>query len=1191
MLFIRPLFILFTCLCSLISRSQSLPALKPQISLSEVGDAACSPGGHTLLVKNLGNNYTLIDQSSKIQLGTMQVDIGSLGLPGQGKMYMPDNYRFIVSTGTELLSGDFLSGKTDTVFNGIRFPEFIINYIALPLQPERLLIALKKYQVDKKGSVAFFREGANQQTVYDDTRDCRLLLYDMRTKSVIRSVAVPFAVTAFAVRADRPETVLAGTFDGDVLEIDTALNSNRVFHAFETPVHSLAGGSGMIVAVPNIAPKFISDNGDEYALFYREATKEKKKLVLPKETPPSQEDKTFKISPSARIKKLFTGDGGRDLFISYAFSRLLKVSLPALDTVSVPVNWGAADFYCFNRDSTRLIAAVDKEPGIFSVSGDLILFDPVRKKGESFFRKSAGQEKYAQLYKLFDRQGNYHILGLKRDFFKPDTLVVYSSNRNGPAFLVAPHESFIIGVRDSALAVQNTGSKWVIGKLRLENIRQPVYRFHLSAYADPQLDTLPAALFDIVFDSRKAEMNDLPFSMDAFQYAGNGEWMITGYTPVAKASPHRVLLVDSHVKTLFRSPETDPGLIFQDPRLSPSGKWLAFHYTKGTVETLEIWNWRLNKKVFAQNFSNPGRLHYYSFDRTQDILFFSKEVNRRTGEAYTNEIYQADPAAERPQAKLVFKDPSVFSFETDIAADRIASEAYTVLQLHRLSDHTLLWKTLPFSDGFSVRHVPGGFALASEEELHVITNNADHLYFTSYKNFKPVEILNNYLYRGEKTAMNNLAFVLNGKGYLPGDFDIWFNRPDSVLLRSGSRNTAFNELIGKTVARRYRYFPAQDLRQVLLKSPVVDIRDKERIPEPVTASSLSLHITARAPEGDSIRLVQVLDNGVPVFAGNGYVFNYPLPLVDTVLAIPLSRGLNRLQLLAGTRSGFVSAPEYLSVSAEFSAPAPRTWFVGVGVSRYRDSLMNLRYADKDIRDLAKAFAEKYPGASVDTFLNETATASSILAIRKKLEQTGVEDRVVISLSGHGLIDSSGNFFFATHDMDFNQVSRYGLSYPAIESLLSGIPARKRLLWIDACHSGELDKDAAGDTLSVNNNLKAYGPQKGGIIVAKSTTVGLQNSFELMRELFSDVGNNNGTVVISAAGGLEYALEDANWQNGVFTWCVKKGLLEKAADANLDSIITVNELKEYVSRSVEALTGGRQKPTSRRESLEYDWELW
>jgi hypothetical protein len=114
--------------------------------------------------------------------------------------------------------------------------------------------------------------------------------------------------------------------------------------------------------------------------------------------------------------------------------------------------------------------------------------------------------------------------------------------------------------------------------------------------------------------------------------------------------------------------------------------------------------------------------------------------------------------------------------------------------------------------------------------------------------------------------------------------------------------------------------------------------------------------------------------------------------------------------------------------------------------------------------------------------------------------------------------------------------------------------------------------------------------KGGQTLVNKNSIGLQNTFELMQSLFANVSKGTGAVVISAAGGKEYALESGKWNNGVFTYCVRKALEEKAADANNDSEVTITELKDYVSKEVERLTQGRQKPTARKENLEVDWRV-
>jgi hypothetical protein len=37
-------------------------------------------------------------------------------------------------------------------------------------------------------------------------------------------------------------------------------------------------------------------------------------------------------------------------------------------------------------------------------------------------------------------------------------------------------------------------------------------------------------------------------------------------------------------------------------------------------------------------------------------------------------------------------------------------------------------------------------------------------------------------------------------------------------------------------------------------------------------------------------------------------------------------------------------------------------------------------------------------------------------------------------------------------------------------------------------------------------------------------------------------------------------------------------------------IKVTELKQYTEKRVEEITGGKQKPTSKQETMEVDWEI-
>jgi uncharacterized caspase-like protein len=102
-----------------------------------------------------------------------------------------------------------------------------------------------------------------------------------------------------------------------------------------------------------------------------------------------------------------------------------------------------------------------------------------------------------------------------------------------------------------------------------------------------------------------------------------------------------------------------------------------------------------------------------------------------------------------------------------------------------------------------------------------------------------------------------------------------------------------------------------------------------------------------------------------------------------------------------------------------------------------------------------------------------------------------------------------------------------------------------------------------------------------------TGPGLESTFEILKEMFADLRLGSGAMVISSASGLEFALESEQWKNGVFTYATLEGM-RGAADRDKDGALYASELRDYVVGRVHKLTGGRQRPTARAESFEFDF---
>jgi len=183
-----------------------------------------------------------------------------------------------------------------------------------------------------------------------------------------------------------------------------------------------------------------------------------------------------------------------------------------------------------------------------------------------------------------------------------------------------------------------------------------------------------------------------------------------------------------------------------------------------------------------------------------------------------------------------------------------------------------------------------------------------------------------------------------------------------------------------------------------------------------------------------------------------------------------------------------------------------------------------------------------------------------------------------------MLSKDYDYYLSTYSVNFQKPEENGLAYDELENLLDSIPARKKLLLIDACHSGEVDKE---EGIAMQRMADSLGLTKG-IIIDDSTIqtqqLGLKNSFELMQSLFVNVGKSTGATIISAAAGNQFALERGDLKNGVFTYSILEAM-EKIPT------MKISELKKIVGERVEQLTNGMQKPTSRNETIAVDWNLW
>jgi len=453
-------------------------------------------------------------------------------------------------------------------------------------------------------------------------------------------------------------------------------------------------------------------------------------------------------------------------------------------------------------------------------------------------------------------------------------------------------------------------------------------------------------------------------------------------------------------------------------------------------------------------------------------------------------------------------------------------------------------------------------------------------------------------YRVSKARLSGVAFRQRTAFYPFEQFDIKFNRPDIILERLGRAPAALVQSYRQSYQRRLAKLGLTESSLATLASPSLPQVSLDAAAVPVTTEGHSLDLDVHANgAGVALDRLNVFVNDVPVYGTRGLAFEANLDKVDRRVTVPLVKGRNKIQVSVQNARGVESLRQtaYTTSTAE-RAPA-QVWVVAIGVSEYQRSQYSLRYAAKDAADIAEVYRSLGARTHVLNVSNSEATRQGIEGARKWLEQARPDDLVIVFAAGHGMTDSQQNYYFGTYDIDPDEPGRAGLPFESFEGLLDGIAPLRKLLLVDTCFSGEIDKDepapvttssaAAGSGTVVMRSFKAA----RGVAVVADDAGTTAPSVRFQQDWFADLRRGTGAVVISSASGSEYALEGEQWNNGVFTYALLDGLKNRAADANGDHEVTVGELQTYVSTKVVELTRGGQNPTVRRENLAYDFAVF
>lgn len=355
----------------------------------------------------------------------------------------------------------------------------------------------------------------------------------------------------------------------------------------------------------------------------------------------------------------------------------------------------------------------------------------------------------------------------------------------------------------------------------------------------------------------------------------------------------------------------------------------------------------------------------------------------------------------------------------------------------------------------------------------------------------------------------------------------------------------------------------------------------------VSTTSVVVTYTISSPSAEAITEVKVLVNGRPVSRSRDIVVEQtaaPLKRSEKVTARPTAKGDEARQVtvtipqedsdISIIASNRFAASEPATVRVKWAGKAqsseqfvimPKLYLLAIGVGKYQHlpAEKQLKYPSKDAKDFASTMEKQkgrlYRDVKTRVLTDDTATRDNIVdGLEWIQKETTSKDVAMIFLSGHGLNDSTGVYYFVPTNFDMQRVLRTGVPYADIKQTVANL-AGKTLVFVDTCHSG---------------NVMGFRSKS------------LVDTTAFVNELASA---ENGAVVFASATGKQYSYERPEWNNGAFTKALIEGLTGKA-DFTGKGKISINMLDLYLSERVKELTQGVQTPTTTKPQTIQDFPI-
>ena len=259
-------------------------------------------------------------------------------------------------------------------------------------------------------------------------------------------------------------------------------------------------------------------------------------------------------------------------------------------------------------------------------------------------------------------------------------------------------------------------------------------------------------------------------------------------------------------------------------------------------------------------------------------------------------------------------------------------------------------------------------------------------------------------------------------------------------------------------------------------------------------------------------------------------------IVEECVEVETIAGENEISLTAfnapNTVQSFLGTAKFVSTVKQAE---PHLYILSVGIDKYRDASINLKFAAKDAADFAGKLSAKantiYKPENIHLIglANEQASKQNILAtidnLSKKIKHG---DSFIFFDASHGLL-LQGQYYIVTSNFDgklFNTPSL--ISSNEIVEISKKIKSLSQLFIFDTCHAGGVDNIVSG----------------------------------LYDARMSVLAKKMGLHIFASAGSVQTAL-DGYQGNGLYTHTLLQGIARGSeVDAQRDGTVTVTKLGRY-----------------------------